>query len=102
MANLLYRDRSADKKLAASVTLSGTELVSYLGVLMSQGRTSTADQAHMQERSVGSLPTDARRGRRRQQLAGPLHDARPREQPDLGLAATDRPALQRLRGGAGR
>lgn len=58
MANLLYRDHNTDRKMAASAQLSGTELVSYLGMLMSQGRTSVADQAPLQERSVGSLPTE--------------------------------------------
>lgn len=58
MANMLYRDHNPDKKLSAASTLAGTELVSYLGVLMSQGRTSNADQAPLQERVVGTLPTD--------------------------------------------
>ena len=58
MANMLYRDHNPDKKLSAAMTLAGTELVSYLGVLMSQGRTSNADQAPLQERVVGTLPTE--------------------------------------------
>ena len=59
MANMLYRDHNPDKKLSASSVLAGTEMISYLGMLMSQGRTSSVDQAPLQERVVGTLPTEA-------------------------------------------